>query len=261
MISLHGTKLHNKLYNTCPAVIHAPGHIHDNPLWYAILKNVQNTPPQNSIPLDNDLDIITYNSTYVRQDGWNYPHKSLGNAEMSLNKLSLPFTVLGQNTPNWKNTLKLSLAKQFLQHSTKKYVLSLDSSDVLVLQHPNKILHFFQTLNHKILFNAEIIPFNNMTGPLPQLWKQYEESLSHQPFRYLNAGVWIAERLYAIDFLSQCLEINMPQLINNKQICPQALHSEQARIKSAFLYNPHVSLDYNCHVFQTILGIHTIKLI
>jgi hypothetical protein len=253
MIQLTGTKLHNKLYDTYPCVVHAQGAIEHNPWWPIILKRVQNAPIQKPIPL-NDLEIITYNSTHVREDGWNYPYKKLGNAEMSLNKLSVPFTVLGQNTTNWKNTLKPVLARQFLQNSKKKYVLSLDSSDVLVLQHPNKIVEFFKTQNCKILFNAEATPFSNMKGPIPDKWKQYEESLSQDLFRYLNAGVWIAETEYAIQFTTQCINLDMPKLIQDKQICPDAYHSEQSRVKCVFLNNPFAKLDYKCQVFQTILG-------
>jgi len=263
MIEINGTILHNTLHDTFPCVIHAQGNIDDNPWWPILLKRVQNNLTQIPLPLANDLEIITYNSTHVRQDGWNYPNKILGNAEMSLNKLSVPFTVLGQNTQNWKNTLKPVLARQFLQQSTKKYVLSLDSSDVLVIQHPNKILDFFKTLNYKMMFNAEASPFNNMQGTIPDKWKEYEESLSQEIFRYLNAGVWIAEKEYAIEFLTQCINVNMPQLIIDGQICDDAYHSEQARVKCVFLNNPNVTLDYKCQVFQTILGIQLpiIKLI
>lgn len=255
MIEIKGSKIYNRLYQTTPSVIHAQGHIDHNPLWMPLLKKVKESTQITPPPLHQDLEIITYNSTITRNDGWNYPHKTLGNAEMSLNKFAVPYTILGQNTPNWQNTLKLSLAKNFLQMSKKKYVLSMDSSDVLVIQHPNLILEFFKTQNCKMLFNAESCPFNNMTGPIPQEWENYENSLSKETFRYLNAGVWIAEVNYAIDFLDKCLQVDVPLMIQTEQISPNALYSEQTRIKCAFLNNPYVKLDYKCQVFQTILGI------
>lgn len=237
-----------------PSIIHAQGSIEHNLLWHNLLKKIQNAPVQQSEPLNEELSIITYNSRYVRDDGWNYPNKTLGNAEMSMNKLSVPFIVLGQNTKKWQNTLKLTLAKTFLENSKKKYVLSLDSSDVLVLKNPNKVLNFFKTQPCKMLFNAEICPF--MTGVMPDKWRKYEETQSNETFRYLNAGVWIAEKEYAIEFLETCINLNVQEMIENKQIPTNALHSEQVRIKCVALNNPNVMLDYKCQVFQTLFGIN-----
>lgn len=255
MLNFKGNVVHNTTHNTFPCVLHAAGSIEQNPAWNYILKKIQKSPKQPKIPLNNELEIITYNTGHKSYRMWNYSPKTLGNAEMSMKKFAIPFTILGKNIRNWKNIFKLNLVLQFLQQSKKKYVLALDSSDVLVIQHPNNILDFFKMQNCKMLLNASIRPFVYMEGPIPQIWQQYEESLSNEQYRYLNSGVWIAEKEYAIEFYKQCANINMEQMIYSKQISHHALYSDQARFKCVFLDNPNTKLDYKCQVFQTLLDI------
>ena len=185
MLELIDNRLHNICYDTYPCIVHAQG-LCETRLWNRLIEIVEDFLIISSSGLE-DLDIITYNSVFVRSDGWNYPLKQLGRAEMSMDRFGLDYTILGVGIRGWKNKYKLLLALDFLRKSKKKYILSMDSSDVLVLGDVGRVLEYFRGRGCKMLFNAEACSFDR-AGPIACRWREYQESLYCGPFCYLNAG-------------------------------------------------------------------------
>lgn len=249
MLELDGVRLHNRLFDTYPCIVHAQG-LCETRLWSHLIELVSCLPVVESEPLW-DLGIITYNSVHVRS-GWNYPQKSLGRAEMSMDKFSLDYTVLGAGIKDWKNKYKLLLALDYLRRSSRKYILSLDSSDVLVLGDVGRVLRYFVDCGYRMLFNAEAGGYGDV-GPIVSSWRS-----GPGPFHHLNAGVWIAEREYAIDFLERCCRVPVSELVKSGQIEGRFIDSEQIRVQSVFAESPEASLDSRCEVFQTILGMELV---
>ena len=258
ILKIYGVIVENTLYGTHPVVVHAPGSASENPLWPVLLDQVHNSQIKQS-QQSVDATIITFNTGRPRSDGWNFPDKTLGNVEMSMDKLGIKYFSLGkEHADNWQNTLKISLAYDFINTVKTKYVISLDSADVLMIGNLQKVIDFFSMQNCGMLCNAEIQPFisSKMSGPLVNKWKRYEESISTGPFKFLNAGVWIAERDYALRFLEMCMNVDIELFIRQGKISQLARFSEQARYKCAFLDNLDVKLDYRCDVFQTLTGLN-----
>src|SRR5690348_11828376 len=125
----------NKLYNTNPKFIHASGKPEFLPLWDKIKAKDFNL----STKIPNDLTIVTFNN------GGSYNDKKSGTFEKSLIKAGITqFTVLGSGIKNWMNKLKIQLLTNAIKTIKTNYILSSDSSDVLLVDDLTDIIEQFE---------------------------------------------------------------------------------------------------------------------
>jgi hypothetical protein len=212
----------NLICKTNPTIFHANGIPQKSPLWEKI-KNLCN----NNIIVPNNLHIVTFNN------GSSSHNKDVGSLE---NSIKNKCTVMGSDIKEWNNVKKISLIIDFLKLNKTEYILSCDSSDVVIFS-LDKIIEKFLNKSCEILFNAEknVWPrgYNN------------EKEWFREPFCYLNAGVCIGKRESMLQFYEQCLSLIMP----NDQ-------SEQKIVKQTFYkWYPKILIDDDCSVFQTLNGI------
>lgn len=210
--------IRNLIYDTNPIIFHAQGKIQYCPLW----ENIKACCFEyKAVPYD--VQIVTFNNNQ------SFPGKESGCLERSVcNQCH----VMGNNVLKWRNCLKIPLTIKFLELAKSKYVLSADSSDVVVYSF-NNIVDLFLSRNCDILFNAEVNcwPKDNRA----------EEGKFLKPFCYLNAGVWIGYREAALEFFRECLS----------DFKSAESDSEQFYIKRNYLdYN--VIIDDRCEIFQTL---------
>jgi predicted nucleic acid-binding Zn finger protein len=173
-----------------------------------------------------------------------------------MDRMGLNYVVLGRGIKDWKNKYKLLLALNYLRSSSRKYVLSLDSSDVLVLGDVGRVLDYFVECGYRMLFNAEAGLFG--AGPIASVWREHQESLYRPPFCHLNSGVWIGEREYVISFLERCCELSVGEMVLSGQLNENFMDSEQVRVHTVFGTSPEAGIDDGCEVFQTILGMELV---
>jgi hypothetical protein len=211
----------NKLYETRPIIFHAQGKPEFSPFW----ENIKHRCQSIKIAPEN-LDIVTFNN------GKSFFNKDNGCFENSIQNQCI---VMGKNILNWKNFLKIQLTIKFLENSKKEFILSADSSDVVVYSF-EKIIDIFLSKKCDLLYNAEINcwPTNDFSN--------LEKYRFLHPFCHLNAGVWIGKRKKAIEFYKQCESL----IIEN-------CFSEQFYVKKNYINcYPYILIDDKCEIFQTL---------
>lgn len=250
---------------TSPVIIHSPGftlthqhkktaHARHNPLWKYLLKHWNQAPPprQPGPDISRDMTIITWNT----ESG-----KSI--LEQSLDKLGVPYTVLGREQKNWSNTMKMDLSRKFLKTVTTPYVLALDAYDILVLDHPAKALKRFQQMDCDILFNASRIFYPDFSKQdtethITDTWKRFQQQVGRPPWTFVNAGACIAGREAYLDFAKDCLSRDILTLIR-KNTLPgyygkynrKTQNIEQVRVNWCFMdWFPRVQADCGLQIFM-----------
>jgi len=163
----------------------------------------------------------------------------------------------------WKyNTLKIKLFLEHLKKSKSKYIMGLDGSDVVIIDNPEIILERYLKYykDKKLVFASELTSF-------PKYFKWQEEVFSNEAmiaktklgkndyFKYnwpshklknnkycfLNAGCWIGEREYIINFFE-----SIEKYIGMK--------SEQTYVQKAFAKTfPNTWIDNRCILFQCMV--------
>lgn len=215
-------KFYNTIYNTNPIIFHANGDPKKSVLWTEI-KNLCT----NEVVVPGNLQIVTFNN------GSAHGCKNIGSLEKSIQNQC---TVMGSNIIQWKNIYKLSLVVDFLQYCKTEYVLSLDSSDIVIFSLQD-IINKFLEKKCDILFNAEM-----------NCWpKEYdnEKGWFREPFCYLNAGCCIGKRESLLKFYQECLFL--------KDINGTYPNSEQKIVKINFYkWYPKILIDDDCTIFQTL---------
>lgn len=217
----------NLLYNTNPIIFHAQGKPEFCPLWDDVRFFCERT--KKKIP--QELQIVTFNN------GNSFHRKSTGSLEKSIQGQC---SVLGKTINEWKNSIKIELLVNFLESTESKkskYILSLDSSDVSIHSIEN-ILCVFASKKCRLLYNAEI-----------KRWPSHcfcvEEELFLKPFCHLNAGAFIGERNFILEFYRECLSLVKPET-----------KSEQECVKKIYMKRyPDIIIDDRCEIFQTLNGV------
>lgn len=210
---------------TWPFILHSPNYSLIFEKYYKfILKNNKNYKKP------NDLDIITFNHSFKK-----------GMLEKQLEKFSLEHHVLGRGIKNWQNKLKINLILNFLKKNNKKYILSLDNYDVIINKNLENIIELFINQEYKILFNATC----NIWPPTNTKFKCDILNInSNNIFKYLNAGVWIAYKEYAIQIFEEA-----KKLINKINL-PGYEFSEQIILKHTLNNFSEFNIDNKCIFFQ-----------
>lgn len=197
---------------TFPIIVHAPGfslskwrgslshHDELNPLWAPLLRLWERNRAEKSQPKDGRLlTVVTWNST---------DEKTI--AEKSLDRLGIPYIVLGRHIKEWKHRYKITLLNEVMGTIKTPYLMGFDSFDVLVLRDPEEAIAEFEKMSCEIVFNAEPHFWpdcgkNAQTGKgyIEQEWKAFEESVGERPWRFLNSGVWMGRTEYCKFYFSE----------------------------------------------------------
>lgn len=215
----------NTIYGTNPIIFHAQGKPQFCPLWLA----VKSMCGSKKI-IDKDIQIVTFNN------GNNFIGKSNGNLEWSVQNQC---TVMGSDIKEWKNIFKIALTVQFLENSEAKYVISADSSDVVIYS-LDGIIEEFEKKQCSLLYNAEV-----KCWPADAVMESFEQSTFAKPFCHLNAGAWIGERNAALQFYKECFD-SMDFQTNSEQSYVKRLYKK---------WYPKISIDDTCCIFQTLNGV------
>jgi len=223
----------NLVFDTRPLVVHAPGLTGKNPLWRAIRAEFFLSEPRHYGAADG-LTILTWNN-----------RSEPAVLQQCLDHLGIPYLVLGQGVRNWVNLLKNRLTCEALADVTTPYVMGLDSSDVLVLGHPQAILDRFRDeFSCKLLLGAETHCFPEIAEV-----RRFEDSLpgATSPWHYLNSGMWIGETDFCREFFRVAAETEpWPGDERFRQ-------SDQGVLKKVFRrFYPKALLDTQCRLFQNI---------
>jgi len=144
--------LHTEDFKTCPIVIHANGPSKEGQAWKDILKQYNEEPLRlEEKPKDADLTILA----------WTVPNEETL-LEESFEKLGLKDELMLLNIEkpfNWLD--KIKTVKDIVPHVKTKYMMCLDSTDVIVStdEPAGKIwtsfIKNFQSMKVKLIFNAE----------------------------------------------------------------------------------------------------------
>ena len=223
----------NNLYRTSPKFVHASGRPEFLPLW----ETIKAIRPIFHSSCPSNLTIVTYNNGPTGYNG-----KTNGLFEQSLERAGIQnFVVLGNGIKKWMNKLKIQLLQSFLPQITTKYVLSSDSSDVLLVRPLNGITEDFDKFNCQMLFNAEK---NIWPTDLPADIVKFERDRTASIFPFLNAGLWIARTEFLLQHLHE---------LNDYKFETKHTMSEQIYYKYFYLnYSADIRVDCECKLFQNI---------
>lgn len=235
----------NKKFKTEPILVHAPGiKINRLKVWEKVLNWSKNIQANYQKP--EDLEIITYNN----KNNQSINNKKLGNFEESLIRCGIKeFTVLGKQVVNWKNKIKISLLKNHIKNCNKKYILSSDSTDVLLINNIESMIEKFLKMKCDMLFNAETLVWPT---DLHKNILEFEEKTCIEGSKYLNAGLWIGKTEYVKKLLASNAKIIWTKKHPN---------SEQIYWKHQYFYNyPNIKIDNKCEIFQGLNGCEEITI-
>jgi hypothetical protein len=218
----------NNKYGTRPILAHAPGKMEHIPLWRDVIDLCNYFPARQKVP--KDLTIVTFNNGVVQ----GYNDKPMGLFESFIDGCC----VLGAEVEEWKNNIKITLAKEFLKSVGTKFVLFCDSSDVFVVNRLDRLIVEFEKENCEACFNAEK---KNWPHDLSKHIVDFENKI--HPGMYLNAGVWMAYTDFAKIVLDACINAN----VNSEH------HKDSEQIYYKFVYKelwPRIKVDEDCSIFQ-----------
>lgn len=264
--------LRNRMFDTTPGIIHANGMAADAPL--AIIRKMgleyEFTDPYNPagpkkedwfrvlstgelLTVDSAKGIFDLGDTPLRSDiaiiTWT-DGNSRNILEYILNANRIPYHNLVKHGQSYQSMLKITATLEFLKSTDYKYIIGCDAKDVMFLQHPNLVVEKYvgSFPDQKMVINGEL-------NDAPKFLTTFEhESYTHtnSPYRFVNSGVYIADRSFLIVFLEKCLEYFNAWVNSNVFSHMQ----DQACFKLAYpdLY-PTVKLDYDCNLLQTLFFI------
>lgn len=225
---------HNIITGTYPCIIHCPGILNKHYYW-TYFKDFSNEFEE-----EKNLTIVTWNTND------NY-HKKLGLLERSLK--NYPIINCAQNLSSpWINNQKMILLNNHINSIKTQYVLGADSSDTIFIKSPKEILDKFKELKTSMLFGCEKFFF-----PLDGIFqeeKEFQDKIAkNMPYKYLNAGLWIADT----EYLKQII----PQYVNALKNLPQNKYmgSEQIVWHKVLKTAKSIRLDYSCEIFQNLANV------
>lgn len=229
----------NTKYNTFPFFVHCPidGDGNDKEIiqWnkikkFFLIKSLKNEKQKE---LD-DISVLTWSNS-----------GKISLLEKSLYYFKTHYCVVGQDVKNWTNDIKIDLTYDFLKKCKTKYVIGIDAFDAALVRDLLKINLNFK---NKIIFNHTPATF-----PI-ELSKHYG---SNWKFYHLNAGCWVGETKFLIEFykLLTFIKKNIIKLkfIPTSLLNKNNLKSEQFYIKIASnFFSENVEIDKSCNFFQVL---------
>ena len=184
-----------------------------------------------------DVEVITYN---------NRPQSCL--LERLLKRNGQPHVVLGREIAEWNHGYKHSLNLAHLSRSKYPYTLALDGFDVVYHGDLSAAVRLLGELDKDWIFNGDHDRWPAWPPSTPRPYSEYQERVAaalgtKSPWRYINAGAWIAKTDYALE------------VVRAARLIADDLHdlSEQKSYHYLFPLFPRMGIDYECRVFQTEL--------
>lgn len=231
----------NRITNKIVAgAIHAPD-LEKNPHWPKLLRYYLSMP-KSKVEQSGHVQLITWNN---RDEG-------------PLERCGYPLLVYGREVVAWNNYLKFAFNIQACRETRAKYVMGCDAHDVILLSSPDEILERFLSFNCKLLFNAERYFYPNVPEPIAQEWRQFEEQ-HYSGFPYLNAGIWIGERDFVLDFFSACDKVRVHDLFdcsNYRALRSDFIGCDQSSIHATFpKFWPDIQIDSQAELFLNIANL------
>lgn len=215
----------NIFSNQNPIVHHCP---ENNPekIW----KDMVKLSLKNNFDLNKpkDLSIITFNNTNKKMI-----------LEKNLDLLKSDYFVLGKNIKTWKNTLKISLLKEFLLKIKTNFVLVLDAEDVIISNEISKIIEKFKKFNCKVLYNA-----SSCIYPNENFYSSLEKNMVKKLFCHLNSGCFIG-------YTGYCQKLYSDIFSYEDNITKKHYYSDQIKVKKFYTErHPEIQIDSECKIFQ-----------
>ncbi len=235
--------LYNKKHRTYPLLAHAPGHPQPNPFWGMLNQSIRALPLFTR--LSDEVSVITFNN------GHPDPIKPLGLLERQMAQFGIPCTVLGRNVPVWQHRYKMLTLAEHLKTEQRPYVLLADSADVFVVNRLETLLDRF------LAYECEAL-----VGRDPFLWPRdmkemgdFETSVCPDSAPgYLCAGLWMAKTEFCKKLMAHCIALDNEFV---KKGFPSYMTDgdDQQYLHLSFRdFYPKIKIDYNCSVFQTVVG-------
>ena len=244
--------MHNRLFDTEPMILHASGPLELSPLWGELERGLFATPPEASGAQRRDFTFFIWNSgAVVSHDR----AKRLGTAERCLDRLGVPYGVLGRGIDPWKNVFKIQTLLDGLATVTTPYVIACDSPDVLILDDPGGCIERFES------FGADLVSIADCSFWPPELQdlRWHEE---HRPgawgerFPYLNSGAFIGRTDFCREIFTVAArmadhQLAYPYVEGTSGAGTDA--DDQSIMKRLYIeHHPRLQLDFRCRIFQTL---------
>jgi hypothetical protein len=175
-----------------------------------------NSIHESAFSLPNDLTIITCRNSGTMQDRIidtlsGYEDKSI--LECNLEYLGIrDLVVLTDDRLPWRNTFKIEMISNYLDHCTTKYILYCDAIDVIFVDNPSKVLEIFHEFSCKMLFMSSNSRDGYNCMPDILTWVM----LNHSN-RYLNSGVWIGETEFVKKVFNEAVKYITPHGVTMDQ--------------------------------------------
>ena len=231
-------KLINTYTGSYPVVFHAPGSSRKHQFWLEMVEHVDHLQP---VEFYEDFEVITWSS---------YDYPTL--IEKCMEKLGVPVTVL-KPTGAWNNLMKISTLIEYLPKSKAKYIIGLDADDVIVTDSPDKIIQRWRELypESKLLYNGGYQRWPKRYCQPCRPCDEFEQrQFSGARAKHLNAGAWVGEREYVLEFYKQVQAVEREKLFHTMY-----RFMEQPSIRcTAYPANyPEIMVDSNSTIFQHML--------
>lgn len=247
-------KLFNTITKTCPIVLHSPG-VREKPLF----KKAKSLPFISKSQICNTT-IITWNSK---------EEKSI--LEKCLDHAKIPFLVLGRAHNNWDNRSKILLARE--ADIKTEYVIGLDAFDVLLLDSPQEVIDRFENFGCQMVYATDRTYFPCGKDKITAKWKEFQESLTDSPYKFINGGVWVAKSSFYKQFIEECwIALNQIKMDVERGLLPKMSPPfiadcssvplipgkapymfEQMILNRVFpQFYPQIKLDSRCEIFQVL---------
>ncbi len=258
------------LFNTKPSIIHANGGFSDSVtqftnkigIRYVSLQryasHFQNIENLVQFVTTEPLEKTKFGPFYNNKDSrllivtWNNK-TSKGITEQFANAWGVDCCNLIKAGSEFQTIYKITSLLENLKYINTPYIMGLDANDVMILEHPTKILDRFidrfESNGYKMLINAE-------TNDYPSNMTKIEYEFTDSQWHFLNSGAYIGTKEYISKFLTKAL-LYYPELDNqhNDKHC-----LDQGCFKKAYQdsqINHEVILDYKCEIFLCLYGCNT----
>jgi len=242
--------IRNKKYGTYPSLIHVPLR---NKTWnnWANIRSIYFAEPKQNIDL-KDLTIITWNNS-----------NNKGVFEQSLDHLGLKYLVLGRDTKNWQNIVKINLTRNALENITTEYVLGSDSFDSILLNDPAKIIEGFLKTGLEICYNGGS-GNHGLVSSIACENKAYRE----YDIRHVAAGTFIGKTKFCKQFFEiACDAIPLVKKIisysNNEKYTEEHMNSSDDFLMKAIapMFFGKLGIDHLCKFFMVVNSVNDLEVV
>jgi hypothetical protein len=215
-------RLHNKVTETSPVVVHAVSPTRGSDAWRTLLSNRSLL----GVVGDDDVEVLTVNTS-----------ESPCLVEQQFDASGIPLTVLGRGQTPFRPSMKLELYRKALARPGRRYALLLDGYDVLVNGRLGDLVDALRRKQLGVLYNAER---TNYPPDAPNSRLEEQRAPADSPYRYLNSGVCVGLRSELVRLFDRCLV--------EAARCPCA--GDQYLLKAVYPQCDGVGLDWQAEVFQ-----------